>query len=92
MTSYSGAMAKRQALTLSDDTHAQVKAHAEEAGMSVHAWLVAAVEREAFRQLCEKQARWNAEHAETVSAAAEDYRDRQEWRAGFEGRRDSSAA
>jgi hypothetical protein len=83
-------MGKRLALTLSDDTHAQVKAHAAEAGLSAHAWIVAAVEREAFRQLCEKTNEWWQEHPDEVQAATVDYHHRQEWRT--EIRRGSSAA
>lgn len=88
--SYSGAMAKREALTLSEDTHAQVRKLAAEAGLSVHAWLVAAVEREAFRQLCEKTNQWWKEHPEEVARTTEDFRRRQKWRT--ELKRDHSAA
>jgi len=63
-------------LELSDDTYAQVTARALEAGQSVADWVRAAVEREAFRQLCEQQARWNAEHPDHVRAAADDWRAR----------------
>ncbi|AIJ21128.1 hypothetical protein AMETH_1036 [Amycolatopsis methanolica 239] len=63
-------------LELSDDTYAQVTALAEAAGQSVGEWVRAAVEREAYRQLCEQQARWNAEHPEQVRAAADDWRAR----------------
>ncbi|MDQ0377187.1 hypothetical protein [Amycolatopsis thermophila] len=63
-------------LELSADTYAQVRARAEEAGQSVHEWIVAAVEREAYRQLCEQQARWNAEHPDQVRAAADEWRAR----------------
>lgn len=73
-------MAKREAVTLSDDAHAQVEELAEEAGQSVHAWMVSAVEREAFRQLCEKTNTWWKEHPEEVARAAEDFRLRQQWR------------
>lgn len=85
-------MAKRIAVTLPDDTHAQVKERAAEAGVSAHAWILAAIEREALRQMLEQQSRWNAEHPELVSAAKQDYGQRQEWRARHEGGRDSSAA
>jgi predicted transcriptional regulator len=73
-------MAKREELTLSDDTHAQITKLAEDASRSVHAWIVAAVEREAFRQLCEKTNQWWKEHPEEVARTAEDFRHRQEWR------------
>lgn len=90
VSSYSCAMAKREALTLSEDTHAQITDLAEEAGLSVHAWLVAAAEREAFRQLCEKANQWWKEHPEEVARTTEDFRHRQKWRTEIQ--RDSSAA
>jgi hypothetical protein len=83
-------MGKRLALTLSDDTHAQVRARAAEAGLSVHAWIVAAVEREAFRQLCAKTDQWWREHPEQARAATEEFHHRQEWRTEIQ--RGSSAA
>ncbi|TVT55768.1 hypothetical protein FNH05_09075 [Amycolatopsis rhizosphaerae] len=83
-------MGKRLALTLSDDTYGQVKALAAEAGLSVRAWLVAAVEREAFRQLCAKADEWWHEHPGEVQAATEGYHRRQEWRTEIQ--RASSAA
>jgi hypothetical protein len=39
-------MSKRLGLNLSDDTHAQIKQRADVAGVSVHSWIVAAIERE----------------------------------------------
>lgn len=83
-------MTKRLALSLSDDTHAEVKARAAEAGVSAHAWIVAALEREAFRQLCEKTDDWWREHPGEARAENAAFPRRQEWRA--ENRRDSSAA
>ncbi|GAB2981578.1 hypothetical protein LWP59_04985 [Amycolatopsis acidiphila] len=83
-------MGKRLALSLSDDTHAQVKARAAEAGISAHAWIVAAVEREAFRQLCEKADEWWQAHPDEARAETAAYHRRQERRT--ESRRGSSAA
>ncbi|HET6503064.1 MAG TPA: hypothetical protein VFG87_20105 [Amycolatopsis sp.] len=83
-------MPKREALTLSDDTHAQIRRLAEEAGLSVHAWIIAAVERETFRQLCEKTNQWWREHPEEVARNAQNFHRRQEWRT--EIKRGSSAA
>lgn len=90
MPSYGYAMAKREALTLFEDTHTQIAILAEEAGLSVQAWLVAAVEREAFRQLCEKANQWWKEHPEEVARTTEEFRRRQKWRTEIQ--RDSSAA
>lgn len=73
-------MVKHEALALSADTHAQISRLAEEAGLSVHAWLVSAVEREAFRQLCAKTNQWWREHPEEVARTTEDFRGRQERR------------
>jgi hypothetical protein len=51
-------MSKRLGLTLSDDTHAQIKQCADVAGLYVHSWLVAAIERETFRELCQEVNQW----------------------------------
>ncbi|TNC23164.1 hypothetical protein [Amycolatopsis alkalitolerans] len=83
-------MGKRLALSLSDDTHAQVTALAAEAGLSAHVWIVAAVEREAFRQVCEKADAWWRAHPDAALAETAAYHRRQEWRT--ESRRGSSAA
>lgn len=73
-------MAKREAVNLPDDTYGQISELAERAGMSVHAWLVAAVEREAFRQLCEKTNDWWREHPEEAARTTEDFDLRQRCR------------
>ncbi|HKS43790.1 MAG TPA: hypothetical protein VJT49_01515 [Amycolatopsis sp.] len=78
-------MAKREAVTVSDETHARVAGRTARAGLSVHAWVVAAVEREAFRQLCEQANKWWAEHPEEADRLTEDFHRRQD-------ERDSSAA
>ncbi|GAA4665913.1 MULTISPECIES: hypothetical protein [Amycolatopsis] len=80
-------MGKRLALTLSEDTHAQIEALAAEAGVPVQDWLVAAVEREAFRQLCEQTDAWWRAHPELARAEIAAYSRRQS-----ESRRGSSAA
>ncbi|WP_158885469.1 hypothetical protein [Amycolatopsis anabasis] len=85
-------MSKRLALTLSDDTHAQLEACAAEAGTDLHAWIVAAVEREAFRRLCERANDWWAARPEAVAAEKEAHQRRQELRAQVERDRGSSAA
>lgn len=85
-------MTKRFAVTISDDTHAQIKERAAEAGVSVHAWMVAALEREAYRQLLEKANKWWAEHPEQGAQYEEDYRRRQAARARTDADRGSSAA
>lgn len=83
-------MGKRLALSLSDDTHARVQALAAEDGTSAHAWIVAAVEREAFRRLCGKADEWWQAHPDEARAETAAYHRRQEWRT--ESRRGSSAA
>jgi hypothetical protein len=83
-------MGKRLALSLSDDTDAQVRTRAAEAGVSAQAWIAAALEREAFRQLCEKTDEWWQAHPDEARAEAAAYQRRQEWRT--ESRRGSSAA
>ncbi|GHF77149.1 hypothetical protein FHX82_005937 [Amycolatopsis bartoniae] len=80
-------MGKRPALSLPDETHALIEARAAEAGVSAHAWLVAAVEREAFRQLCEKTDKWWQAHPDEARAEVAAYHRRQS-----ESRRGSSAA
>ncbi|GAB2742337.1 hypothetical protein [Amycolatopsis magusensis] len=81
-------MSKRLGLNLSDDTHAQIKARADAAGVSVHSWIIAAIERENFRQLCQDTNDWWAKHPETAEHQLTDYRHRR----AVKGGRDSSAA
>lgn len=85
-------MSKRLAVTLSDDTHAQIKERAEAVGQSLNAWIIAAIEREAFRQLCQGANQWYANHPEAVAAVTEDYNRRQEWHGKTKENRGSSAA
>lgn len=85
-------MSKRLAVTVSDEVYAQIKEYAADAGTSGHAWLVAAIEREAFRQLCERQATWNAEHPEEVAKADEASRRRHAARAKRERENGASSA
>lgn len=73
-------MARREAVNFSDDTYGQIHELAERAGLSVHAWLVAAVEREAFRQLCEKTNEWWQDHPEEAARTTEDFDLRQKCR------------
>jgi hypothetical protein len=79
-------------LNLSDDTHAQIKQRADAAGVSVHSWIVAAVEREAFRQLCQETNEWWAQHPETSQRQLADYHQREETRASGQADRGSPAA
>jgi hypothetical protein len=85
-------MSKRLGLNLSDDTHAQIKQRAEDAGMSVHAWIISAIERENFRQVCEDANAWWAEHPEAADRQVTDYHQREELRASAKEGRGSSAA
>jgi hypothetical protein len=81
-------MSKRLGLNLSDDTHAQIKQRAEAAGMSVHSWIVAALERENFRQLCQDANQWWAERPELAERQVADFQVRERAKAD----RGSSAA
>lgn len=90
--SYSGGMSKRLGLKLSDDTHTQVKQRADAAGMSVHSWIVAVIERENFRQLCQEANGWWAEHPDASRRQLADYHQREEGRASGQADRGSSAA
>ncbi len=85
-------MSKRLGLNLSDDTHAQIKEHADAAGVSVHSWIVSAVEREAFRQLCAETNEWWAQHSEASQRQLTDYHRREEVRASTQTNHGSSAA
>ncbi|MGB6165646.1 MAG: hypothetical protein WCF33_22220 [Pseudonocardiaceae bacterium] len=85
-------MPKRLGLNLSDDTHSQIKQRADVAGVSVHAWIVAAIERENFRQLCEEANKWWAQHPECSQRQLADYQQRKENRTSVPTDRDSSAA
>ncbi|KAA9155029.1 hypothetical protein FPZ12_030675 [Amycolatopsis acidicola] len=60
-------------LPLPEDLEAQVLARAEDAGLPVGEWIVAALQREAFRQLCEKTDDWWRHHPDEARAATEDY-------------------
>ncbi len=85
-------MSKRLGLNLSDDTHTQIKQRADAAGVSVHSWVVAAVERENFRQLCQEANKWWAQHPEASQRQLADHRQREEVRASMQPDRGSSAA
>lgn len=85
-------MSKRLALNLSDLTHADVQERAAEAGMSMHAWIVAAIEREAYRQLLEKTKQWWKDHPEQVAKDQAAHEEEERWRAEREKQRGSSAA
>lgn len=85
-------MSKRLGLNLSDDTHTQIKQRADAAGLSVHAWIVAAIERENFRQLCQETNEWWAQHPEESNRQVADHHQREEARANGQADRGSSAA
>jgi len=85
-------MSKRLGLTLSDDTHAQIKDRAAAAGVSVHSWIVTAIERENFRQLCQQANQWWAQHPEADERYAADHARRQSLRSNATQGSGSSAA
>ncbi|MDQ3028784.1 MAG: hypothetical protein M3R09_01855 [Actinomycetota bacterium] len=85
-------MSKCRGLNLSDDTHAQIKQCADAAGVSVHSWIIAAIERENFRQLCQEANEWWAQHSEASQRQLADYHQREEVRANAQAKRGSSAA
>lgn len=85
-------MSKRLGLNLPDDTHAQVKRRADDAGVSMHSWIVAAIERENFRQLCQEANDWWAQHPEAAQRHVADHHQREDLRRGTQADRGSSAA
>ncbi len=85
-------MTKRLGVTLPDDLHAEIRARAAAAGVSVHDWIVVAIERENFRQLCQQANQWWAEHPEATEQYAADYARRQAARSSTEASGGSSAA
>ncbi|MGH3695493.1 MAG: ribbon-helix-helix protein, CopG family [Pseudonocardiaceae bacterium] len=85
-------MSKRLGLNLSDDTHEQIKQRAAAAGVSVHSWIVAAIERENFRQLCQDANTWWAQHPEAAQRHVADHHQREDLRASGKADRGSSAA
>lgn len=85
-------MSKRLGLTLSDDTHEQIKQRADAAGVSVHSWIVAAIERENFRQLCQEANQWWAQHPEAAQHQVSEHRHREGLHARTKTDRGSSAA
>ncbi|MBV8539138.1 MAG: hypothetical protein JO364_19790 [Pseudonocardiales bacterium] len=82
----------RPGLTLSDDTHEQIRQRAEAAGVSVHSWIVAAIERENFRQLCQDANKWWAQRPEAAQRYVADYHQREDLRGSVRADRGSSAA
>jgi hypothetical protein len=85
-------MATRVGLRLSDDTHAQIKQRAHAAGLSVHSWIVAAIERENFRQLCQEVNQWWSKHPEAAQRQVADYHQREGLRGNVRADRGPSAA
>jgi hypothetical protein len=85
-------MSKRLGLNLSDDLHAQVKERAAAAGVSTHSWILAAIERENFRQLCHETNAWWSQHPDAAEQQVAEYEQRQALRASSRENRDSSAA
>ncbi len=85
-------MSKRLGLNLSDDTHTQIKQRADATGVSVHSWIVAAIERENFRQLCLEANEWWAQNPEAAERHVVDYHQRDDLRADVQSGRGFSAA
>jgi hypothetical protein len=85
-------MSKRLGLTLSDDTHTQIKQRANAAGLSVHSWIVAAVERENFRQLCLEVNQWWCQHPDAAQRQVAGYHQRAALRGDEQANRGPSAA
>jgi hypothetical protein len=85
-------MSERLGLNLSDDTHAQIKQRAVAAGVSVHSWIIAAIERESFRQLCQEANEWWSQHPEASQRQLAHYHHRQEDRGSGQADRGPSAA
>lgn len=92
MASYDGTMPKRVGLNLSEDTHTQIKQRADAAGVSVHSWIVAAIERENFRQLCQEANEWWSHRPEVSQQQLAAYHQREEARSSGQPGSDSSAA
>lgn len=84
-------MSKRLGLNLPDDTHTQVKQRSDAAGVSVHSWIVAAIERENFRQLCQEANEWWAQHPEVSRRQLADHHHREEVRSSVQDRGSSAA-
>jgi hypothetical protein len=84
-------MSKRLGLHLSDDTHTQIKQRADAAGVSVHSWIVAAIERENFRQLCQEANEWWAQHPQASQRQLAEYQQREESRTSMQADRGSAA-
>lgn len=91
-TLYDSAMSKRISVNLSDDLHAQVKERAEAANLSAHAWILAALQRESFRQMCQEANQWWKDHPEAAEQHLAEYHEREALKARAAGGRDSSAA
>ncbi|MGH4015112.1 MAG: ribbon-helix-helix protein, CopG family [Pseudonocardiaceae bacterium] len=79
-------------LNLPDDTHAQIKQRADVTGVSVHSWIIAAIDHENFRQLCQETNEWWAQHPDASQQQLADHHQREEGRASAQADRGSSAA
>ena len=60
--------------------------------VSVHSWVVAAIERENFRPLCQEANEWWAQHPEASPQQLAEYHQREEVRASVQADRGFSTA
>ncbi|MGH3928383.1 MAG: type II toxin-antitoxin system death-on-curing family toxin [Pseudonocardiaceae bacterium] len=70
---------------------AQIKERNGAAGVSVHSWIIAAIEHENFRQLCRETNEWWAQHPEAAERHVVEHHQREDLRASRAGDRDPSA-
>lgn len=63
-------MTKKLTLYLDQPLHEQFVGLAGRQGLSMHAWMLEALSREAFRQLTAESAAWCAANPDTITAQA----------------------
>ncbi|GGM43810.1 hypothetical protein GCM10012275_13550 [Longimycelium tulufanense] len=71
-------MTKRLTLLLPDGQHAEIKQSAEQAGMSLHAWILHAIERENLRQRLAEHNEWCLANKGRLPDPVEEYKRRAE--------------
>lgn len=67
LTVYSDGMSKKLTVHVGEILHDQLVGAARRRGQSLHAWILVALSREAFRQLTAESAAWCAVHPDAIA-------------------------
>lgn len=68
VTAYSDGMTKKLTVQVDDTLHEQLAGAARRQGRSLHAWMLAALSHEAFRQLTAESAAWCEAHPDAIGS------------------------